>query len=84
MKTLLSLLFFIGIVYLFFYLLGDCSSDLISEIDKFQEAVGDTVVLQGDTLMIIDCSILNDSYTLEDGRTISYELVNKLERVGKK
>lgn len=33
--------------------------------------------------MIIDYSILNSNYTLEDGRQISFDLADKLEWVGK-
>jgi len=84
MKSFLGALFFVGVIILFFYLLKDCSDNMFDEIDNFQGVVGDTIIFQNDTLMIIDCSILNNSYTLEDGRTINSELVSKLGRIGKK
>ena len=70
------------VVVLAWSLLMDKASDSIgSEIDKMKENVGQKVIMQNDTLMIIDYSILNDNYTLEDGRTISSDLVGKLKRV---
>ena len=41
--------------------------------------LGKHIVIKGDTLMIIDHSILLENYTLDNGTTISASLVDKLE-----
>jgi hypothetical protein len=63
------------------FLMDKASNSIGGEIDKMKENVGQKVIIKNDTLMIIDYSLLNDNYTLEDGRTISSDLVSKLERV---
>ena len=57
------------------------TSKLDTEINKVKEKVGKRIVIQKDTLMIIDYSILNNNYTLEDGRKVSFDLLNKLKEV---
>jgi hypothetical protein len=54
-------------------------NEIKDEINKIENSVGQKIVLQKDTLLIIDYSILNSNYTLEDGRQINFSLANKLE-----
>ena len=63
------------------FLMDKASNSIGGEIDKMKENVGKKVIIKNDTLMIIDYSLINDNYTLEDGRIISSDLVGKLERV---
>lgn len=48
-------------------------------IEKIESNIGKNIILQGDTLMVVDYSIINNSYTLEDGRSIDIKLVDKLK-----
>lgn len=56
--------------------------DIVDELETVESAgasnIGNSIVLKNDTLMIIDYSFINSNYTLDDGRTISVELVDKL------
>lgn len=56
-----------------------------SETDSsMKNMVGNEVVIKGDTLMIIDYSMLSGSFVLEDGRKISVELAEKLGTLDQK
>lgn len=52
------------------------SSVIQSEVDDISEHVGDTVVFNGDSTIIIDYSLLNETYTLQDGTEVSIKLYN--------
>jgi len=51
---------------------------LKSEVGKIESKVGTKLILEKDTVMIIDYSFLKNNYTLSNGREISFELVDKL------
>ena len=70
---------FVVLVVIFSTLLGNRIDD---EVSKIETKVGQKLILQKDTLMIIDYSVFNSNYTLEDGRKISFDLADKLEWVG--
>ena len=40
--------------------------------------IGSKLILEKDTVMIIDYSLLKNSYTLSNGKEISFDLVEKL------
>lgn len=44
-------------------------------VDKAEEPVGKEIVIKGDTLLILDYKLLNDSYVLEDGREVGSRFV---------
>lgn len=44
----------------------------------FKESLGKTVVIQKDTLKIIDYSLFNETFTLSDGRKVSKDLIKIL------
>lgn len=83
MKTLIAVLFFVGMIVLFSISANKCSTSFEKELNKYETRVGDKVILKGDTLMIIDYSFIESNFTLEDGRKISIELLDKLVCVGK-
>lgn len=56
------------------------ASEFKSEYNKATEVIGQSVVLNGDTLMIIDYSLM-DKYTLSNGQEVGAELVKKLPKV---
>jgi len=83
MKTLFAVLLFVGVIILFSLSMNKCSTSFETELNKYETRVGDKVILKGDTLMIIDYSFVESNFTLEDGRKISIELLDKLVCVGK-
>ena len=42
---------------------------------KYKKHIGESFVLSGDTLVIIDYSMFNETFTLSNGQKISSELV---------
>ncbi len=77
--SLLAVIFVVLVVWLS----KTVCDQITNEVDTIETKVGQKLILQKDTLMIIDYSILNSNYTLEDGRQISFDLADKLELVGK-
>ena len=53
-------------------------NNLNSEVDKIKVKIGSKLILEKDTVMIIDYSLLKNSYTLSNGKEISFDLVEKL------
>lgn len=85
-KTIIgSAIVFIFLVVLSAYLIFSSVDEIKSEYSKAENSikkeVGKKVILEKDTLTIIDYSILNDTYTLSNGVKVSFELVEKLKKV---
>lgn len=55
------------------------NKDLEHRQAEVKSRVGQNVVLGGDTLMIIDYSVWQKNYTLNDGRKIDWDLAAKLQ-----
>lgn len=71
-----------GILLFTFLITPDDEKSLLEEsIEEYQVVVGNSVVLQGDTLLVIDYSFTDSNFTLEDNRTIAIELYRKLEHI---
>lgn len=49
------------------------------EKSKIEANIGEKVVIEKDTLLIVDYSFLESNYTLSDGRKVSFELIKKLK-----
>jgi len=49
------------------------------EFDEKEELIGKSVVIESDTLMILDWKMLNENYVLSNGLEISYKLAEGLE-----
>jgi hypothetical protein len=58
-----------------------CNKNINKEIDKSKEMVGKKVILEKDTLLILDYSLINSNYKLSDGREISFEFARKLKTI---
>ena len=54
-------------------------SQLNKKTDTYKEKVGERIVLNKDTLTIIDYSFTNENFKLSNGQEISFELVKKLK-----
>ena len=71
-----AIIAFLGV--LMAVLLAAVSNDLTNTDKELSSKLGKRVVIENDTSMITDYSILTGSYTLSNGKTISKELlVNK-------
>jgi len=68
---------FVGSIY---YMTTLLTEQIDIETKVYKDKVGEKIVLNKDTLTIIDYSMLNSNFTLENGTEISKELVDKLLR----
>lgn len=53
------------------------------QFEKFDAEVGNQVIFRGDTLFVMDYSMFNDSYALDNGLKMDrtfYETLEKIER----
>ena len=77
-----NVLFFLLLVFWLFgtaYFIANISNGASNEIRSREKNIGKSVVLKKDTLTIIDYSFINNTYTLEDGRDISVELLETIK-----
>jgi len=68
----------LGMIFLMAICVTLLTNSLKSEVGKIESKVGTKLILEKDTVMIIDYSLLKNSYTLSNGKEISFELVDKL------
>ena len=80
-KMIVSAAVVVCIMLLSFGFLWNSIENAKSQVREFQSLVGKSVIMKGDTLLIIDSSLLGQSYILENGKTISVGLANKLKKV---
>ena len=78
-KSLLGLLMLALCIFFVITFSKQCSKGVTESIDSIKVNVGNKVVIGSDTLMILDYNILNGSYILDDGRTISSDLYDKVK-----
>lgn len=79
MKTFIFFLLFVFFLFGTAYLITNISNGASNEIRIREKNIGKSVVLKKDTLTIIDYSFINNTYTLEDGRDISVELLETIK-----
>ena len=65
----------------FIFITHRLSTSFEDGYNNYKSKVGNKIVLNGDTLMIIDFSFLQDNFKLEDGREISMELLDNLDYI---
>ena len=76
MKTLIMFIFLALMMILFYYTLIWAADAIISIDNEAKEKIGQQVILNKDTLIIINYSLWDDTYTLENGIIISKEFLN--------
>ena len=64
--------------YAIFHLVLNVVDKVDATIDANKELVGEYVVIEDDTLMIINYDVINSEYDLKGGETISVDLAKKL------
>lgn len=80
MKTRISVVvLFIIIIVVMVVIINRCSRDIGNIISKhdneMKSHVGDTVIIQKDTLIIVNYSIWSEDYTLNNGVKIDKEYI---------
>ena len=70
------------LIVLFYYLIFNLIFNVVDKVDTAidanKELVGEFVVVDNDTLMIINYDVINSEYDLKGGETMSVELAKKL------
>ncbi len=79
MKGIIYLLIFLGCIVTAFGLVLKICDKMQKEKDEITSRVGKRIILEKDTLMSIDFSILNSNYKLSNGKDVSFELIEKLQ-----
>lgn len=59
----------------------DVAGEFNSKTESLKELVGESVIIKDDTLLIIDYSSINNTFTLDDNRTVDVNLVKKLKKI---
>lgn len=67
----------VTMVILIGYIAGNVSLAIDEEKAKYEIYIGESYILEKDTLTIIDYSSLNETFILSNGVEINYNLVNK-------
>lgn len=65
------------------YTLNNVGGKFEEENSKLETMVGKKLILQKDTLLVIDYSFINSTIKFENGKEISFLLAKDLECVGK-
>ncbi len=73
-----AVLFCLMIVFLVFLMQG-INSQYKNHIDKVQLNIGKKVILYKDTLLIINYSIIDNTYTLSNGVKVASELIEQIK-----
>lgn len=79
MNALIKAVSIIILVGLLFMVSDNVSMFLRESLDEYDDFIGDEIILNKDTLMIINYSFILSNFTLEDGRVIKYSLLDKKE-----
>ena len=56
---------------------NDVSKQIKEEEKKYKKHIGNTYVMDKDTLTIVDYSMFEENFTLSDGRKVNYSLIGK-------
>lgn len=79
MKKFLSGFGLIILLIVLFYFIMTSLANKVGDYERQIKAkVGCKIVIEKDTLLILDYSLLQGNYTLSDGRQVSFELAEKL------
>ncbi len=58
-------------------IINNISNDITKETDKYKIHIGETFIINNDTSTIVDYSLIDETFTLSNGKKINYLLVNK-------
>lgn len=74
---LTALVIFLAGVAGFMYLVSIATADYKKQHQPYIDKIGDTIVLKKDTLIIVDYSVLNQSFKLSNGAEVAKSLISK-------
>ena len=77
--TLVAILIVIFMSLLIGNILNSTRQELEKEVIKIESNLGKKLFIDGDSLTIIDYSLLNETYNLSNGKSVSFKLVEKLK-----
>lgn len=77
MKSFAGFLVFIIIVVLFIISARRCTGIIIEADEEYKEYVGERIVLENDTLTIINYSIWRENVTLSNGTIVNIDFAKK-------
>lgn len=69
---------FIGIVLiaaLMVWLISKFASSIENESQQYKNKIGNKIILEKDTLTIIDYSLFNQTFTLSNGKTVNKSFI---------
>lgn len=66
-----------SIVFCVHYLSDKIVEGFNTEASEYEEHIGETCTINKDTLIIVDYSLLKESFTLSDGREVNRKLIIK-------
>ena len=70
---ILSAIFLIAWIWVILTIVNSFSDT----VSKYKSKLGEKVIFNGDTLQIIDYSLINNNYTLSNGRIVNCKLIYK-------
>ena len=79
MKDLTIMILMIFFILLMLFSVRKCANKITKMDNEYKEYVGKKIVLDSDTLKIIDYSIWRENVTLSNGAVLHFELVKKSE-----
>jgi len=73
----INAILFLILVILFGIISSLVGLNINQQNDKYKKEIGEAILLSNDTLIIIDYSMINDNFSLEDGKKVNYDLAIK-------
>lgn len=70
-----TLIVFITSVTSFYYLTNSLSSELNKKTDEYKSKIGQRIVIEKDTLTVVDYSIVMETFTLSNGKQVNSVIV---------
>jgi hypothetical protein len=59
------------------FLLHSVTTTMKGEQERYKHFIGKTVILENDTLQVVDYSTLQETFTLSNGRVVAFSFVEK-------
>lgn len=66
----------IALTFLLNNLVSNVTSEIYKEKEKYEKYIGEKHIIDKDTLTITDYSILEETFTLSNGKKVSYKFVS--------
>lgn len=70
-----TIIVFITSVTSFYYLTNSLSSELNKKTDEYKSKIGQRIVIEKDTLTVVDYSIVMETFTLSNGKQVNSVIV---------